>query len=107
MCQTGTSESRSAASRSGRTTMFLAHRLTALILATSGLAALGARTSPHRSQESRGVTTTNDAGPEAQCQVRGAWELMSVSQDGKDQPLAGAQQTKGFTARHVVGLRRA
>jgi len=72
--------------------MFIAHRLSALIVATSGLAAL---------------MTTNDAGPEAQCQVRGVWELMSVSQDGKDQPLAGYQQMKVVTAHHFMWLGQA
>ena len=70
--------------------MFLAHRLSALIVATSGLAAL---------------MTTNDAGPEAQCQVRGVWELMSVSQDGKDQPLVNQYATRDYA--RLSAIRRA
>jgi len=87
--------------------MFLAHRLSALIVATSGLAILGARTSPHRGDEGPSLAAANDAGPEAQCQVRGVWKLISMSQDGKDQPLAGYEQMKVVTARHFMWLGQA
>ncbi len=48
------------------------------------------------------VLAAHPARPRAGCQVRGAWELVSVSVDGKDQPLAGWRQVKVVTGRHFI-----
>ena len=37
---------------------------------------------------------------QAACPVRGVWELMSVSSNGKDQPLNGHKQLKIVTQRY-------
>src|SRR5204863_7179545 len=77
------------ASALGGRPMNLLRHLAALTLAASGLTLAD----PHRpSQTMEGAElrrAANDVHPAAGCQVRGVWELVSVSQDGKDQPLGG------------------
>ena len=62
-----------------------------LTIAASGLVLAG----PHRGLQ---PTVHRDAG----CQVRGVWELVSVSRNGKDQPLAGYRGMKVLTDRHFM-----
>lgn len=40
--------------------------------------------------------------PAAGCAVRGVWELVSTTQDGKEQPLAGFRAMKALTDRHFM-----
>ena len=82
--------------------MLPAHRLSALMVTASGLALLGAPSSPRNSD--RGTRASNASRPEAACQVRGVWDLVSVSQDGKDQPLAGYREMKVLTARRFMWI---
>src|SRR2546421_7006135 len=73
-----------------------------LTIAASGLALAGPhRTSPIR-ERSEFLGATNAVHPGASCQVRGVWELVSVSQNGKDQPLAGYRGMKVLTDRHFM-----
>src|SRR2546425_11490569 len=73
-----------------------------LTIASSGLALAGPhRTSPIR-ERSEFLGATNAVHPGASCQVRGVWELVSVSQNGKDQPLAGYRGMKVLTDRHFM-----
>jgi len=73
-----------------------------LTIAASGLALAG----PHRTslirERSEFLGATNAVHPGANCQVRGVWELVSVSQNGKDQPLAGYRGMKVLTDRHFM-----
>jgi len=73
-----------------------------LTIAASGLALAG----PHRPslirERSEFLGATNAVHPGANCQVRGVWELVSVSQNGKDQPLAGYRGMKVLTDRHFM-----
>jgi hypothetical protein len=82
--------------------MILLRHVAVLTIATSGLALSGT----HRASQTRGrsefLRATNAAHLEAGCQVRGVWELVSVSQDGKDQPLAGYRTMKVLTDRHFM-----
>jgi hypothetical protein len=87
--------------------MFVPRRLSALVLAASALALLGAAARPWNSERSEQVRPMNKLRPEAKCQVRGVWELVSVSQDGKDQPLAGFKQLKVLTDRHFMWIGQA
>src|SRR2546427_2223566 len=73
-----------------------------LTIAASGLALAGPhRTSPIR-ERSEFLGATNAVHPGASCQVRGVWELVSVSQNGKDQPLAGYRGMKVLTDQHFM-----
>lgn len=87
--------------------MILRHHIAALAVAASGLALVGARTIPKASERGEQLRGTNDARLEAGCQVRGVWELVSVSQDGKEQPLAGYKQRKVLTDRHFIWIGQA
>jgi hypothetical protein len=73
-----------------------------LAIAASGLALSG----PHRASQTRErsafLRTTNDVHMDAGCRVRGVWELVSVSQNGKDQPLAGYRGMKVLTDQHFM-----
>jgi len=60
------------------------HRFSAIALPACCLVVAGVTSSPH----------------EASCPVRGVWELVSVTNNGKDQPLNGARQVKIVTQRH-------
>jgi hypothetical protein len=42
--------------------------------------------------------------PPKSCAVRGVWELVSVTNNGKDQPLEGFKEMKIVTARHWMWL---
>lgn len=42
------------------------------------------------------------SGQQGRCPVRGVWELVSLSRNGKDQPLNGAKQWKIVTQRHFM-----
>ena len=46
------------------------------------------------------VAGATSSGHEAACPVRGVWELISVSNNGKDQPRNGARQVKIVTQRY-------
>jgi hypothetical protein len=76
--------------------MIAIRHVAALTLAASGLALSGSRRAVHIKK--RGEVTREAAG----CQVRGVWELVSVAQDGKDQPLAGYRTMKVLTDRHFM-----
>jgi hypothetical protein len=65
------------------------HFSSLLILATTSLAVLGA---------------TNAARPDAACQLRGVWELVSRTVDGQDRPLAGFREWKVVTAGHFMWM---
>ena len=82
--------------------MMLLRNVAALTIAVSGLALSG----PHRTSQTRErvefLREVNDVRPDAGCQVRGVWELVSVSQNGKDQPLAGHRGMKVLTDRHFM-----
>jgi hypothetical protein len=65
-------------------------------LATTSLALLGASSSPPRNET-----------PDAGCQVRGVWELVSRSVDGQDRPLAGFRERKVVTADHFMWVAHA
>ena len=82
--------------------MILFRQVVALTIAASGLALPG----PHRASPTRErrevLRATNDVRRDAACQVRGVWALVSVSQDGKDQPLAGSRTMKVLTDRHFM-----
>ena len=71
--------------------MILLRHVGILTIAASGLVLSG----PHRALQS---TVHRDAG----CQVRGVWELVSVSRNGKGQPLAGYRGMKVLTDRHFM-----
>ena len=45
--------------------------------------------------------------PSAGCAVRGVWQLVSVTNNGKDQPLNGVQETKIVTDRHWMWVAQA
>jgi len=82
--------------------MILLRHLAALTIAASALALAG-RHKPTQTVEGAEVLgTPNDVHPEAGCQVRGVWELVSISQNGKDQPLAGYRGMKVLTDRHFM-----
>jgi hypothetical protein len=87
--------------------MFLPQRFSALLVAASGIAFLGAATIPRNSERSRQARAANELRLEAKCQVRGVWELVSVSLDGKDQPLAGYKQMKVLTDRRFMWIGQA
>src|SRR5437879_11583419 len=75
-----------------------------LTIAASGLALAGPhRTSPIR-ERGEFLGATNAVHPGASCQVRGVWELVSVSQNGKDQPLAGYRGMKVRSEEHTSEL---
>lgn len=82
--------------------MMLLRTVAAFTIAVSGLAISG----PHRTAPTRErpgfLGERHDSNPPAGCPVRGAWELVSVSQDGKDQPLAGYRTMKLLTDRHFM-----
>jgi hypothetical protein len=82
--------------------MILLRHVATLTIAASGLALSG----PHSASQPRDprqfLRAPNDAHRDAGCQVRGVWELVSVSQDGKDQPLAGYRTMKVLTAHHFL-----
>src|SRR2546422_5834110 len=71
--------------------MILLRHVAALTIAASGLAL-----------PSEFLRATNDVHRDAGCQVRGVWELVSVSQNGKDQPLAGYRGMKVLTDQHFM-----
>src|SRR3989442_3420765 len=71
--------------------MILLRHVGMFTIAASGLVLSG----PYRALQ---PTVHRDAG----CQVRGVWELVSVSQNGKDQPLAGYRGMKVLTDRHFM-----
>ena len=83
------------------------HRVAVLALAGTCLVLAGARTpvglqSQHHG--SRHGRATNNTGSDAQCPVRGVWDLVSVSVDGKDQPLNGYRQMHVLTERHSLWI---
>jgi hypothetical protein len=86
------------------------HRVAAVVAAASGLvlAGAGARTVPQAGKgDAEQRATTGGAQPAASCPVKGVWDIVSVSMDGKDQPLAGYTQRKILTARHYMWLGQA
>src|SRR5207244_8958306 len=97
---------RPSSARGGRPMNLLRH-LAALTLAASGLTLAD----PHRPSQTMGGAELRRAGNDvhaaAGCQVRGVWELVSVSQDGKDQPLGGYRGMKVLTDRHFMFLGQA
>ena len=87
--------------------MILLRHATALTLAASGLALSGPREASHTRGRSEPPMATNDVGSDAGCPLRGVWELVSVSQNGKDQPLAGSRAMKVLTDRHFMFIGQA
>ena len=75
--------------------MFSTHSLGRLVPAAAGLLLMGAAPSVRNVDGSAG------------CAVRGVWELVSRSVDGKDQPLAGFRERKVVTARHYMRMAHA
>ena len=82
--------------------MILLRHLAALTIAASALALAGRHKPTQTVEGAEVLRTPNDVLPEAGCQVRGVWELVSVSQNGKDQPLAGYRGMKVLTDRHFM-----
>src|SRR5256885_2783685 len=74
----------------------------ALTIAASGLALSGSQRASQTRERNELLRATNDVHPDAGCRVRGVWELVSVSQNGKDQPLAGYRGMKVLTDRHFM-----
>src|SRR5437879_2515181 len=64
------------------------HRFPAIALPVCCLVIAGAVSSPHA----------------ASCPVRGVWELVSVTNNGKDQPLNGYRQMKIITQRYWMWI---
>lgn len=87
--------------------MILHHHVGALTIAASALALVGACTTPQTSGSGEQVRARSDARSEPGCPVRGVWEMVSVSQDGKEQPLAGYRQVKMLTDRHFMWMGQA
>src|SRR5436305_5078607 len=82
--------------------MNLLRQLAALTIAGSGLT-LADPYKPSQTVEGAELRrAANDVHPAAGCRVRGVWELVSVSQNGKDQPLAGYRGMKVLTDRHFM-----
>jgi hypothetical protein len=77
------------------------HRVIAVAIATSGLTVISACATPPSTRGDANLSATSAA-----CPVRGVWELVSVSVDGKDQPLA-IRQWKVVTGRHFMWLAQA
>lgn len=75
--------------------MFATHSLRRLVPAAAGLLLIGA--APRARNGDGGVA----------CALRGVWELVSRSVDGKDQPLAGFRERKVVTARHYMWMAHA
>ena len=73
-----------------------------LTIAASALALSGPHSASPTRERSELRGATNDVHPDAGCPVRGVWELVSVSQNGKDQPLAGYRGMKVLTDRHFM-----
>lgn len=82
--------------------MTVLRHVAALTIAASGLALSGPQRASHTRERSEFLSATNDVHPDAGCQVRGVWELVSVSQNGKDQPLAGSRAMKVLADRHFM-----
>ena len=82
--------------------MIAFRHVAALTLAASGLALSGSRRTSHTMKSGKLPRAAHDGHPAAGCQVRGVWELVSVSQNGKDQPLAGYRTMKVLTDRHFM-----
>src|SRR2546430_11221750 len=82
--------------------MSLLRHVATLTIAASGLALSGPYRASQTTERSELLRPTNDVHPDAGCRVRGVWELVSVSQNGKDQPLAGYRGMKVLTDRHFM-----
>jgi hypothetical protein len=69
--------------------MMVSYRLAVFpIVVACGLVGTGAR--------------ARDTGPEGVCRLRGVWELVSVTTDGKDQPLNGYKGMKMLSEKHFM-----
>ena len=64
------------------------HRFPAIALPVCCLVVAGGKSSPH----------------EAGCPVQGVWDLVSATNNGKDQPLNGARHMKIVTQRHWMWI---
>src|SRR5256884_5924289 len=82
--------------------MSLLRHVATLTIAACGLALSGPHRASQTTERSELPRPTNDVHPDAGCRVRGVWELVSVSQNGKDQPLAGYRGMKVLTDRHFM-----
>jgi len=82
--------------------MMLLRHVATFTIAASGLALSGPHRASQTTERSDLLRPTNDVHPDAGCRVRGVWELVSVSQNGKDQPLAGYRGMKVLTDRHFM-----
>ncbi len=82
--------------------MMLLRHVAALTIAVSGLAVAGPHPVSQTGERSEFLRAMNDVHPDAGCPVRGVWELVSVSQNGKDQPLAGSRAMKVLTDQHFM-----
>jgi hypothetical protein len=82
--------------------MILLRNVAGLTIVVSGLALSGPHGPSQTSNRVESFREGNAVRPDAGCQVRGVWELVSVSQNGKDQPLAGYRGMKVLTDRHFM-----
>lgn len=82
--------------------MILLRNVAALTIAVFGPALSGPQRTSRTRERVEVFREVNHVHPDAGCQVRGVWELVSVSQNGKDQPLAGSRAMKVLTDRHFM-----
>src|SRR6266516_4921111 len=82
--------------------MMLLRHVATLTIVASGLALSGPDRASQTRERTEFLRATNHVHPDAGCRVRGVWELVSVSQNGKDQPLAGYRGMKVLTDRHFM-----
>jgi hypothetical protein len=87
--------------------MTVLRRVAALTITASALALVSGCKSTQTSESPGQVPTTSDVRLGAVCPVRGVWELVSVSENGKDQPLGGYRQRKIVTDRHFMWMGQA
>src|SRR5207244_1200419 len=90
-----------------RTKMISVHRVAVLELAGTYFALAGACIPVGLQNQQRGLGSrrvTNDIRSGLQCPVRGVWDLVSVSVDGKDQPLNGYKQIHVLTERYSIWI---
>ena len=86
--------------------MILLQRVAALTIGALGLAFVAACATPQSTGRAEQVRTTTEQRLDTACPVRGVWELVSTSVDGKEQSL-GARQVKVVTDRHFMWLSQA
>ncbi len=87
--------------------MIPVHRVAVLELAGTYLVLAGACIPVGLQNQQRGLGSrraTNDIRSGLQCPVRGVWDLVSVSVDGKDQPLNGYKQMHVLTERYSIWI---